>query len=347
MLTINLFYDITGLYEKTKQDEVIKNWFVKDTIINTLLTSKCISDDSSNTQSDTKHFFLFLDTFGESIAEFSNFNKKERKNKLFQMSCTPSDEAFGIFTLERCWDTWMKEEITSKKEAPRSSSYTIKNSNQKYSGWSKVGLKRFSDIANAVMNARDNDDRKNMEEEYRLHYEKEHLTRMGLLYGHDVENAKYKSPEQGNAYQVLEDEFIAYNDLPGGSAFSNPNIHEEEMDDTEDTDSDDETTIDVENEDSSIHNTKQLDSCMVDFDNSPVNNDETTGIKNYEEDEDNIQDGAQDETTFFQSLNENQSILDTAFISTNSPDENMNLVRDAIMQMNSGDTMQIGRKAAV
>lgn len=258
------------------------------------------------------------------------------------MSCTPSDEAFGIFTLERCWDTWMKEEITSKKEAPRSSSYTIKNSNQKYAGWSKLGLKRFSDIASAVMTSRDDDDRKNMEEAYRLHYEKEHLTKMGLLYSHDVENAKYISPDQGHEFQVLEDDFIAYNDLPGGSStFSKKNNHE---DDTDDTDSD-ESSIDVEHE-SPINNSNVLDSNGGDIDNS-VNNDETTCINNYEE-EDNIQEGAQDETTFFQSLNENQSILDNAFISTNSPDENLNHVRDAILQMSNGDTgVHIGRKVAV
>ena len=28
---------------------------------------------------------------------------------LFSDQCTVSDEAFGKFTIKRCWDTWLKE----------------------------------------------------------------------------------------------------------------------------------------------------------------------------------------------------------------------------------------------
>ena len=36
-------------------------------------------------------FHLFIDSFGSSMAEHTNFNENERGNKLFQNSCTVSD----------------------------------------------------------------------------------------------------------------------------------------------------------------------------------------------------------------------------------------------------------------
>ena len=36
-------------------------------------------------------FHLFIDSFGSSMTEHTNFNENERGNKLFQNSCTVSD----------------------------------------------------------------------------------------------------------------------------------------------------------------------------------------------------------------------------------------------------------------
>jgi hypothetical protein len=151
-------------------------------------------------------FKLFLDYFGESIAEFASYNKREKRNNLFQHACTTSDEAFGIFTLERCWDTWFTEVSEHTKMPPRSSAFTKKNSNQKYCGWTKEGLQRYSDIAKLVYNSRLSDKRKNTEEEYRLAYHEQFLnaaTNSGLNTTLFIDEKESKT-----------DNFVPYNDLP-------------------------------------------------------------------------------------------------------------------------------------
>ena len=119
---------VSVLYNKSLVDTNIETVFNKQTIVNVMMS---FGSEEESLICDLKQhkytFKLFLDTFGESIAEFANFNKREKRNNLFQHACTTSEEGFGIFTIERCWDTWFIEVSQHKKTPPRASAFTKKN----------------------------------------------------------------------------------------------------------------------------------------------------------------------------------------------------------------------------
>ena len=198
---------VSVLYNKSIIDTNVKTIFNKQTIVNVMMSFE--PEEESLVRDLTQHkytFKLFIDCFGESIAEFANFNKREKRNNLFQHACTTSDEAFGIFTIERCWDTWFIEVSQHKKTPPRASAFTKKNSNKKYCGWTKEGLLRYSDIAKSVFKSRQSDTRKNEEEEYRLTYQDQYMitatnsgTNTNILFDNDQTNTNT---------------FVPYNDLP-------------------------------------------------------------------------------------------------------------------------------------
>lgn len=157
----------------------------------------------------TKTFHMFLDYFGQSIAEYSNFKKSERGHKMFQRTCTISDEAYGIFTIERCWNTWWKEMEENKIAPPRTANFTNRNSNIKCGGWTKQGLCHFSNIANIVRLSRASDKRKNAEEEYRQKYIELHETEPSennCISNHMKDTDTQNSNEDNN--------FTPYNDFP-------------------------------------------------------------------------------------------------------------------------------------
>ena len=198
---------VSVLYNKSIVDTNVKTVFNKQTIVNVMMS---FGSEEESLICDLKQhkytFKLFIDCFGESIAEFANFNKREKRNNLFQHACTTSDEAFGIFTIERCWDTWFIEVSQHKKTPPRASAFTKKNSNKKYCGWTKEGLLRYSDIAKSVFKSRQSDTRKNEEEEYRLTYQDQYMitatnsgTNTNILFDNDQTNTNT---------------FVPYNDLP-------------------------------------------------------------------------------------------------------------------------------------
>ena len=178
---------------------------------------------TTNDDNSQEIFNIFLDYFGESIAEYSNFKKELKRNVLFQDACTPSDEAFGIFTIERCWGNWMSEFRDNERNEIRTAQYTKKNSNRRHGGWTIMGLQRFSDIARDVSSARSLPVRKHMEESYRKKYEDKYS---------DNENMCSRSkPDFRN--EVM---FEPYNDLPKDA-------------DAEDDDDDDDSEIGKDKED--------------------------------------------------------------------------------------------------
>ena len=178
---------------------------------------------TTNDDNSQEIFIIFLDYFGESIAEYSNFKKELKRNVLFQDACTPSDEAFGIFTIERCWSNWMSEFRDNERNEIRTAQYTKKNSNRRHGGWTIMGLQRFSDIARDVSSARSLPVRKHMEESYRKKYEDKYS---------DNENMCSRSkPDFRN--EVM---FEPYNDLPKDA-------------DAEDDDDDDDSEIGKDKED--------------------------------------------------------------------------------------------------
>ena len=100
---------------------------VKSTFCFITLTAP--SKSSENTDDYDLHcetFNLFLEQFGKCLAGVAVYGNEERANKRFSEKITISDEAFGIFTLERNWDVWASEEDTGNKQPMRSGEYTEK-----------------------------------------------------------------------------------------------------------------------------------------------------------------------------------------------------------------------------
>jgi hypothetical protein len=309
----------TAMYSMSERNDKIKSWFVMEKVINILLHEET-SENGINTSStnipeteEYKMFEVFLDYFGTSIAGCSNFKKIERKNKVFQKTCTPSDEAFGIFTLERCWDTWLKEVVTQTRDAPRSSPYTIKNSNQKYAGWTKLGMKRFTDIANAVMFARECDQRRYMEEQYRLSYEKKHYESVGTQFSSTENNNNLHQEYEGITANANEDNFIPYNDLPGHQTnMKRKMVDENSSNEKSDTESD---TSEDSDDDSG----------------------ESEHEENEDEEHDTINQGGQNEIAqmLFQTPENDKTVMlkNRTYVSNASPDDHAALLKDVMLTL--------------
>ena len=128
------------------------------------------TQEDANNSDQRKSFFLFLEQFGASTAEAANFNTSEKKKRCFWEVCTISDEAFAIFTIDRCWNYWSKKWNNDPNVSIRSSEYA-RNTNKKYGGISTQGLIRFNEIAGLVAKARRSAFRQNLEEEFRKYHE--------------------------------------------------------------------------------------------------------------------------------------------------------------------------------
>ena len=150
-----------------------------------------------------KSFYIFLDYFGQAIVGHKFFNEDVKRDVIFSSTCTVSDEAYGRFTLERCWDSWLS--TCNKKNNPNAfivkPKHTVLKSNKKFGGWDQEGLKRYSDIAKLVSANRKTHKRKEMEENYKEskcnQYRKQNNT-----------------PVQ-NASNLPTKPYVAYNDLCG------------------------------------------------------------------------------------------------------------------------------------
>ena len=121
-------------------------------------------------------FNLFLEQFGKCLAGVAVYGNEERANKRFSEKITISDEAFGIFTLERNWDVWASEEDTGNKQPMRSGEYTEKNTNKKFSGWTREGMERYSEIAKRIRKVRKTQGRKDLEDKFKIKAEKENTS---------------------------------------------------------------------------------------------------------------------------------------------------------------------------
>ena len=262
-----------------------------------------------NTNDTEKFFFLFLDNFGKSIAEASKFNDKCKKISMFQDCCTTSDEAFGIFTIERCWDTWTKEMVQGKDKIQKNDSiYVQRYANKKYAGWNSNGLKRFSVIANEVSIARSTNKRKNLEEKYR------------------IEKRGNKEQEVNKLSNVSASEtfepntiFVPYNDLPKDMASMMPTMNQfDMMDDDDMTVDNDDNNLTAETKDVVYHN---LDTTDLSEEENEDDEDED-GNDSEDDSEDDFEDDNDSNVGLNQTQNEQSmhSPLDVAFhTSTNSP----------------------------
>ena len=196
-----------AMYQRTKSCDFVKQHFCKNTIVN-IMTSFAKDEQNTiiNQEDQGKIFHLFIDSFGASMAEHARFNENEKGNKKFQNSCTVSDEAFGIFTIERCWATWMTEVTENIKVPPRSAEFTNKNSNSKCGGWTNEGLQHFTNIAKKVLQSRNTDMRKSEEEKYRFTQAQKKMNETNNLPNQEVHFDKHNE----NTFES----FVPYNDFP-------------------------------------------------------------------------------------------------------------------------------------
>ena len=79
-----------------------------------------------------------------------------------------SYKAFGIFTLKRCWDSWMPAKNNTETRANTTVKYKhiANRSNIKYQGWDSDGLKEFLKIAKLINSQRIQQYRRQMEQNY-------------------------------------------------------------------------------------------------------------------------------------------------------------------------------------
>ena len=162
-------YIYAGAVQTAKLDpDLYQVIFNKKLMMNISIIIYGTSDKVGNIEK--RAFFLFLDTFGDTICGYKNYSDYFKQIYLFQEQCTVSDEAIALFFLEKNWDTWAKgvyemetyEEETLKimqqhdVEADSNSFvFTKKHSNKKFGGWTHDAITRFTDIARKVASARD------------------------------------------------------------------------------------------------------------------------------------------------------------------------------------------------
>ena len=190
---------------KTGTNDFIKYIFNKDV----LPTITSYEGNPSTIQSKEDFEFVlvfFMETFGQCMVGHRKYNKEQRAIKTFSEVCTVSDEAFGRFTLERCWDSWMSA-VENKKQPGKSTVrplYTIVKSNRKFGGWITDGILRFTEIAKLVKLSRSSEERKKIEETFRKKtHQRLHGTSETTAVG---ENRPISKENAVMAYNDLSDE---------------------------------------------------------------------------------------------------------------------------------------------
>jgi len=186
------------LYKKQEHDKYIKQYFKKETIASYALVSNNLTEEVEK----NNHFFLFSQ-FGQSFTGHKYYNKIRQSDKLFSKACTISDEAYGILTIERCWDRWTEIASTTTTDDKEivSAEFTSANTNKKYKGWSIEGVKRYSEIAFLVEEARELDLRKEIENKYMQH-----------MKGNNMQNNMNENNTPVSTDKITPT--IAYNNLP-------------------------------------------------------------------------------------------------------------------------------------
>ena len=118
---------------------------------------------------------------------------------VFSVVASVSEEAFDIFTLQRCWDSWMSAMNDTEKPDITTVKYknTANRSNIKYQGWDVDGLKEFSDIASLIKSQCNQQYRRQTEQNYKNHVQ----NKLNCMYGiiTDIPSENIES-------------YIAYND---------------------------------------------------------------------------------------------------------------------------------------
>ena len=137
---------------------------------------------------------------------------------MFSDQCTVSDEAFGRFTIERCWDIWLKEckEELNKNDFSDNNNdtkkykikyqYAVKKTNKRFGGWTSDGMKRYDEIANLVKSDR------NMNKKVEIEYKDFMFQKM---YGDKEEKQQTAAPDVilSDVHEKLGETYVPYNDF--------------------------------------------------------------------------------------------------------------------------------------
>ena len=180
------------MYELSEKNDAIKGIFNK-----TKLTDILLSDETTQ-----EEFNAFLDSFGQGLS-YKAFMKQNRGKFLFSKIFTPSDEAFLIFTLGRCWEPWYNEYVL-KVGSARKGRYVAENSNQKYAGFKEEGIIKFNRLCERVKKFRGSIKRKNLENEYMNAYELQHQV---------IDNEIGKTSTNYQSNKPKKRKIIAYTDI--------------------------------------------------------------------------------------------------------------------------------------
>ena len=157
------------LYDASKTNEEIADLFKKTRMTNPwyIFDNTTDQDGEFNSKKEGKKLFFFiLKSFGNCFVNHKEYSILVQANSLFSEVATVSDEAFGYFTLERCWDSWRKFKVTNGEEQIENE-HSVRKSNTKFGGWKQSGPKRYSEIAKLVKISRNTEFRKGIEEEYK------------------------------------------------------------------------------------------------------------------------------------------------------------------------------------
>ena len=135
-----------------------------------IVTNICKCDIETDEVSSERNFHLFLDIFSQSIGGHKEFNKRQRAKILFRQICTPSDEAFLLFTIDRFWDNWVYE-FTHIKRKSRTGEFAMAKCNRIYMGMKTEGIQKFNALAIEMKSLRTNNERRlKFETSYRKKY---------------------------------------------------------------------------------------------------------------------------------------------------------------------------------
>ena len=190
---------ITGLYKQLNTDMHIKQMFDCDKLYQHI-TSSSINIDDDEFKNTENHLFFFWSNFGQSITGHKKYSIIRQSLHVFSDVASVSDEAFGIFTLKRCWDSWMS--AMNNAETPGvatiKNKHTANRSNIKYQGWDADGLKEFSDIASKIKSQRNQLYRQKMEQNYKILVQNKLNRKYNIITGPPVDKPA---------------SYIAYNDL--------------------------------------------------------------------------------------------------------------------------------------
>ena len=180
------------MYELAEKNDAIKGMFTK-----TKLTAILLSENTTQ-----EEFNAVLNIFGQGLS-YKAFLKQNRGKFLFSKIFTPSDEAFLIFTLGRCWEPWYNEYVL-KQGTSRKGRYVADNSNQRYAGFKEEGIIKFNRICEEVKKFRSSNKRKILENEYMNTY---------AMQGQVTENENVNMSTNNQSLRPKKRKIIAYTDI--------------------------------------------------------------------------------------------------------------------------------------